>query len=69
MQANRYAPAVYTPAHRDLSVIDALPAPERWIGQANWRADSEAKQAILLHPRPAQAEWDAVSSSIRDLET
>eukprot|EP00959_Pyramimonas_sp_CCMP1952_P049750 1039907-Pyramimonas_sp.AAC.1 len=35
----KYTPAVFTPAHRELSAIDALPAPERWVGQANWQAD------------------------------
>eukprot|EP00959_Pyramimonas_sp_CCMP1952_P404369 8473503-Pyramimonas_sp.AAC.1 len=56
MCENKFAPAVHTPARRKLEVIDALAQPERRIGQANWRADLEAKKAIELHARPSDAE-------------
>ncbi|CAK0873817.1 unnamed protein product, partial [Prorocentrum cordatum] len=39
----------------NLEVIDALAQPERGIGQANWRADPEAKKAIELHAAFAAA--------------
>jgi uncharacterized protein CbrC (UPF0167 family) len=56
MCENKFAPAVHAPARRELEVIDALAQPERRIGQANWRADLEAKKAIDLHARPSEAE-------------
>eukprot|EP00959_Pyramimonas_sp_CCMP1952_P342955 7184661-Pyramimonas_sp.AAC.1 len=69
MVRNKYAPAVYTPAHRELSVIDALPAPERWVGQANWQAEIVAKTALRLHPQPSAAEVEAVNNAVEHLQT
>eukprot|EP00959_Pyramimonas_sp_CCMP1952_P058921 1230562-Pyramimonas_sp.AAC.1 len=68
MPNNEYAPAVHAPAHRKLEDIGALPAPDRWIGPANGRADREAKRALELHPRPSQAEEDDLKRSIQYLE-
>eukprot|EP00959_Pyramimonas_sp_CCMP1952_P162940 3406619-Pyramimonas_sp.AAC.2 len=56
MLEDKSVPAVHTPAHRKMEVIDSLPQPERRVGQATWRADREAKQAIEIHPRPSDAE-------------
>ncbi|CAK0901683.1 unnamed protein product [Prorocentrum cordatum] len=64
MCENKFAPAVHTPAHRKLEVIDELALPERRIGNANWRADLEAKKAIELHARPSEAEVFQVDVTI-----
>eukprot|EP00959_Pyramimonas_sp_CCMP1952_P242521 5068926-Pyramimonas_sp.AAC.1 len=48
VRAREFAPAVHAPAHRKLEDIEQLPPPERWIGQASWRADREATGAFGL---------------------
>eukprot|EP00959_Pyramimonas_sp_CCMP1952_P354991 7436190-Pyramimonas_sp.AAC.1 len=68
MHNSEYSPAVHTPAHRKLEDFKVAPAPGRWVGLANWRADREAKRALDLHPGPPQAEEGDLKRSIRGLE-
>ncbi|CAK0841163.1 unnamed protein product [Prorocentrum cordatum] len=75
MRDNKFVPAVHTPAHRKMEVIDRPPQPERRASQANWRADREVSfstrtefQAIRLREtvEASRARFDvSLSSSFR----